>query len=113
MSWYLETRRLAFRPIDAGDAVNLYELNRDPGVMRYLGPEFNTLEGARAVLPKVVALNERYENQLGTFAAIDKTSGIFVGWLILRPDREIPDDTKNSMKSAASMTLRGSSGTTR
>ena len=95
MTPYLTTSRLALRPIDAGDAENLYALNRDPEVMRYLGPEFKTLEEARAILPKVVKLNERYAYQLGTFAAIDKTSGDFVGWFILRPDWESLDDTKN------------------
>lgn len=49
----------------------------------------------RSILPKVVAMNKRYENQLGLFAAIDKATQDFIGWFILRPDKKTPDDTTN------------------
>jgi RimJ/RimL family protein N-acetyltransferase len=62
--------------------------------MEFLSPEYDTLEEAEAILPKVVARNERYGNQLGLFAAIEKGSGEFIGTFILRPDRDAPDDTK-------------------
>ena len=72
MTWYLETERLKLRAIDSTDARNLYELNGDPRVMEFLSPEYDTLEEAEAILPKVVARNKRYGNQLGLFAAIEK-----------------------------------------
>ena len=92
---YLETERLQLRAIDSTDAENLYELNKDPEVMRYLGKEFNTLEGAREALNAVVARNERYNNQLGLFAAFIRDSGEYIGWFILRPEKEKPDDLQN------------------
>ena len=95
MIWYLETERLKLRAIDSTDARNLYELNGDPRVMEFLSPEYDTLEGAEAILPEVVARNERYGNQLGLFAAIEKGSEEFIGTFILRPDRHAADDTKN------------------
>jgi len=95
VTWYLETKRLKLRAIDSTDARNLYELNADPRVMEFLLPEYDTLEEAEAILPKVVARNERYGNQLGLFAAIENGSKEFIGSFILRPDRHAPDDTKN------------------
>jgi hypothetical protein len=55
LTWYLETKRLKLRAIDSTDARNLYELNADPRVMEFLSPEYDTLEEAEAILPKVVA----------------------------------------------------------
>jgi RimJ/RimL family protein N-acetyltransferase len=95
MTCYLETERLKLRAIDSSDARNLYELNCDPRVMEFLSPEYDTLEEAEAILPKVVARNERYGNQLGLFGVIEKGSEEFIGTFILRPDRRAPGDTKN------------------
>ncbi len=95
MTWYLETERLQLRAIDNSDAEHLFELNRDPEVMRYLGKEYNTIEGAREALKLVVARNERYQNQLGLFAAFVRENGAYIGWFILRPEREKPDDLQN------------------
>jgi RimJ/RimL family protein N-acetyltransferase len=95
MTWYLETERLKLRAIDSTDACNLYELNCDPRVMEFLLPEYDSLAEWEAILPKVVARNERYGNQLGLFAAIEKRSEEFIGTFILRPDLRAADDTKN------------------
>lgn len=95
MAWYLETQRLRLRPIDRTDAFNLSDLNRDPRVMAYLPPEWESLAEWQVVLPKIVASNERYDNQLGLFAAFEKETEDFIGRFILRPDRQAPDDTAN------------------
>ena len=95
MTWCLETQRLKLRAVDSTDERNLYELNADPRVMEFLSPEYDTLEERESILPKVVARNEHYNNQLGLFAAIEKGSEAFIGTFILRPDRHAPDDTKN------------------
>lgn len=95
MIWYLGTERLKLRIIDSTDARNLHELNADPRVMKFLSPKYDTLDEWKAILPNVVARNERYGNQLGLFAAIEKGSEEFIGTFILRPDRHVPDDTKN------------------
>ena len=63
--------------------------------MDFLAPEYETFEEAEAILPKVVARNERYGNQLGLLAAIENGSEEFIGRFILRPDRRAPDNTKN------------------
>ena len=92
---YLQTERIFLRPIDRTDAQNLHNLNSNPEVMKYLSPCHTTIEGAREALVRIVAKNERYKNQLGLFAAIEKKSSEFIGWFILRPDSEDPDNTQN------------------
>ena len=36
-----------------------------------------------------------YQNQLGLFIAIEKSSGAFIGWFVLRPGYETPHNTDN------------------
>ena len=94
-SWVYETKRLRLRPVDSDDAENLMTLNGDPEVMKYLGPEYKTLEETKKVLPLVVERNDRYDGKLGVLAAHEKESGEFIGWYILRPDKEKADDLQN------------------
>ncbi len=95
MKWYLETERLQLRPLNKSDAQNLFDLNNDPGVLKYLGKESVSMEVMEDVVQKVMARDLSYQNQFGLFAAIEKESGDFIGWFILRPAHETPEDTKN------------------
>ncbi|MEV8566715.1 GNAT family N-acetyltransferase [Streptomyces sp. NPDC051322] len=94
MDTYLETERLTLRRFTADDADLLIELDSDPAVMRYLtGGEPTPPEIVRERhLPNILAGYERWRGELGLFAAHEKDGGAFIGWFILRPEREAPLD---------------------
>ena len=94
-NFYLETERMVLRRLTQDDAENLFELDSDPEVMQYLtGGVPNT----RAVIlektmPRFLGCYEHYDH-LGYWAAIEKTSGAFMGWFHFRPYRENPEETE-------------------
>ncbi|MFD5813174.1 GNAT family N-acetyltransferase [Streptomyces sp. NPDC127038] len=94
METYLETERLALRRFTADDADLLIELDSDPAVMRYLtGGEPTEPQIVRDLyLPNILAGYERWGGDLGLFAAHEKDGGAFIGWFILRPERDGPLD---------------------
>jgi RimJ/RimL family protein N-acetyltransferase len=82
----LQTQRLTLRQFTEDDAGNLYELNSDPEVMRYLtGGRPTPREVLRdEVIPFHLAVYERLD-RLGTWAAESSTTGEFLGWFHFRP----------------------------
>jgi RimJ/RimL family protein N-acetyltransferase len=82
----LQTERLALRQFTEDDADNLYDLNRDPEVMRYLtGGRSTPREVLRdELIPFHLAVYERLD-RLGTWAAESSTTGEFLGWFHFRP----------------------------
>ena len=81
MRVYLETERLVLRRFTEGDAGLLVELDGDPEVMRYLSGGSATPREVieREVLPRFLASYGRAVG-FGTWAAVEKGSGEFVGW---------------------------------
>ncbi|MFI2644478.1 GNAT family N-acetyltransferase [Streptomyces sp. NPDC018610] len=94
MDTYLETERLVLRRFTADDADLLTELDSDPAVMRYLsGGDPTPPEVIRERhLPNILAGYEKWNGDLGLFAAHEKDGGAFIGWFILRPEAEGPLD---------------------
>ena len=94
MNTYLDTARLTLRRFTADDADLLIELDSDPAVMRYLsGGEPTPAEEIRdRDLPSILAGYERWGGDFGVFAAQSRDDGAFVGWFLLRPEREGPKD---------------------
>ena len=86
MHVYLETERLVLRQFTESDADNLFDLDGDPEVMRYLTGGAGT---PRDVIRDIVlpAFLRSYEglDGFGVWAAIEKASGDFVGWFGFRP----------------------------
>jgi RimJ/RimL family protein N-acetyltransferase len=82
----LETHRLALRQFTEDDADNLFELNSDPAVMRYLsGGKPTPREEIRdRIIPFHLAAYGRLD-RLGTWAAESAATGEFLGWFHLRP----------------------------
>jgi RimJ/RimL family protein N-acetyltransferase len=82
----LETERLDLRRLTLDDADALVELDGDPEVMRYLTngrptPREVIVEQLRSrFLPEY----ERFAG-LGRWAAVERSSGAFLGWLALAP----------------------------
>jgi len=82
----LETQRLTLRQFTEDDVDNLFDLNSDAEVMRYLtGGRPTPREELRdEVIPFHLAIYERL-NRLGTWAAESTATGEFLGWFHFRP----------------------------
>jgi RimJ/RimL family protein N-acetyltransferase len=79
----LETVRLVIRRMTLADVDELVALDSDPEVVRYVTggqPEFNV-----AMLRHWLSEYRRWPSY-GTFAAIERSSGRFLGWFHLRPE---------------------------
>ena len=81
----LKTPRLALRQFTEDDVANLFDLNNDPQVMRYItGGRPTPLEELRdEVIPFHLAVYERLD-RLGTWAA-ESAAREFLGWFHFRP----------------------------
>lgn len=93
---FLATDRLVLRRFTGADLDNLVDLDSDPQVMRFLTGGRPT---PRAVirdetLPRLLSYYERFAG-FGFWAAIEKSTGDFLGWFELRPsDGGRPDDVE-------------------
>ena len=82
----LETERLILRELTEEDATDLTRLDSDPDVMRFLGgPSADTLEQHRAWVRDRAMPYYTQHPGYGFFAAIEKATGVWLGWFILRP----------------------------
>ncbi|SDY96137.1 Protein N-acetyltransferase, RimJ/RimL family [Micromonospora pattaloongensis] len=86
MHVFLETERLTLRRFTEADLDNLVALDADPEVMRYLTGGVPTPPEviATRTLPRMLDYHRRFDNH-GYWAAIDTSSGQFLGWFELRP----------------------------
>jgi RimJ/RimL family protein N-acetyltransferase len=83
---YLETERLVLRELTAADADVLVALDGDPAVMRFLTGGVATPRGevTDRLLPRLLDEYTRWPG-LGRWAAVERSSGEFAGWLALAP----------------------------
>ncbi len=90
---YLETSRLVLRRLTTDDAENLFELDCDPEVMRYLtgGIPHTREEIVGRELPRYLSYYRRYSDY-GFWAAIERTTGEFLGWFHFHPYRDSPEE---------------------
>jgi len=93
MHVFLETERLILRRFTENDADALYELYDDPAVMKYLngGQPADRTEIVTLDLPAFLGYYERFPGY-GFWAAIEKSTGDFLGWFHFRPRPEDPPD---------------------
>jgi RimJ/RimL family protein N-acetyltransferase len=86
MRVFLESERLVLRQFTEADVDNLFDLDHDPDVMRFVtgGKPTPRDEIKNDILPAFLAYYERYAG-CGFWAAIEKCSGDFVGWFHFRP----------------------------
>jgi RimJ/RimL family protein N-acetyltransferase len=94
-SSFLETDRLLLRPFTEADLDNLYELDSDPEVMRFLTGGRPTPREVieREVLPRFLQSYERCAGY-GYWVAVEKSSGEFLGWFGLVPSEEDAGEVK-------------------
>jgi RimJ/RimL family protein N-acetyltransferase len=85
MTIFLETDRLQLRRFTSNDVDNLVFLDSDPEVMRFLTKGKPTPRSTveNEVLPAI--LDDYARGPLGRWAAIERSTGDFVGWLALKP----------------------------
>jgi RimJ/RimL family protein N-acetyltransferase len=86
MQVFLETDRLVLRRFTEADADLLVDLDADPEVMRYItnGEPTSRAEVTDEVLPAFLGYYDRYPGY-GFWAAVEKSSGEFIGWFHFRP----------------------------
>ena len=83
---FLETERLVLRRFTTGDVDNLVGLDADPDVMRFVSGGIPTSrdEIENEFLPAFLGYYQRYQ-AYGFWAAIEKSTGDFLGWFHFRP----------------------------
>ncbi|MBC6462050.1 GNAT family N-acetyltransferase [Actinomadura sp. HBU206391] len=93
MRVFLEAGRLTLRRFTAADVDDLVDLDGDPAVMRYLtgGTPTSREVIQDEVLPRFLQYYERFTG-FGFWAAVDTSSGEFLGWFHFRPAPDGPVD---------------------
>jgi RimJ/RimL family protein N-acetyltransferase len=93
MHVFLETDRLVLRQFTTADAGLLTDLDADPDVMRFItgGAPTSREEIETEVLPAFLGYYRRYQGY-GFWAAIEKSTGDFLGWFHFRPPPGAADD---------------------
>jgi RimJ/RimL family protein N-acetyltransferase len=83
---FLETERLFLRRFTAADADNLVDLDSDPEVMRFLtgGKPTPRAVVESEIVPRLLDEYERFAG-FGRWAAVEKSTGEFLGWFALAP----------------------------
>jgi RimJ/RimL family protein N-acetyltransferase len=91
MKIFLETDRLLLRRLTEDDVDNLVELDSDPEVMRFIngGRPTPRREVETDLLPAFLGYYERFAGY-GFWAAVEKSTGQFVGWFHFRPAKAAP-----------------------
>jgi RimJ/RimL family protein N-acetyltransferase len=86
MQVFLETERLVLRRFSKDDVDNLVELDSDPEVMHFINGGRSTprQEIESDVLPRFLDFYERFVGY-GFWAAVERSTGRFVGWFHFRP----------------------------
>lgn len=87
MIFNIETERLILRELKPTDLEGMFELDSNPEVHKYLGNKpVKTIDESRKILESVI--NQYKERGIGRWAAIEKSSGDFIGWSGLRLNTE-------------------------
>lgn len=79
MKIHVETERLLLREFEPSDETNMFELDSNPEVHTYLGNKpITTIDEALNNINYII--NQYARNGIGRWAAIEKSSGHFIGW---------------------------------
>ncbi len=93
---FLETERLVLRRFTESDADDLFDLDGDPEVMRYLtGGKPTPRDKIRdETLPRFLDYYERFAG-FGYWAAVERSTGEFLGWFAFHPSEgKDPDEAE-------------------
>ncbi|MGH2589104.1 MAG: GNAT family N-acetyltransferase, partial [Dehalococcoidia bacterium] len=92
----LRTDRLVLGRFTDADTGNLFELDSDPAVMRYLNGGIPTPRDVieHDILPRFLR-SYAGSDGFGFWSAIERTTGEFLGWFSLRPhDMAFPEEAE-------------------
>lgn len=90
MKLIVETERCFLREITDEDLPAVLSMNSDPEILKYLHEiPLRNLNHAREIFEKIIY--PQYEQGLGRWAVIEKTSGKFIGWCGLKFRPELND----------------------
>jgi len=79
MKFLIETDRLILRAVNNGDLEGMFELDSDPKVHKYLGNK--PISSRKQAQFYIDSIKSQYiERGIGRFAAIEKSTGDFIGW---------------------------------
>ena len=79
MNLILETERLILRPLELSDAENMFAMDQNPEVHKYLWQKpSHQIEESIKIIEYV--LNQYERNKIGRFATTIKETGEFIGW---------------------------------
>ena len=83
LQFYIETERLILRDFLETDQADLFELDSDPEVHRYLGNRpVKTIDEIKTVIHMV---RQQYlDNQIGRWMMVEKATGNVLGWAGLK-----------------------------
>jgi ribosomal-protein-alanine N-acetyltransferase len=83
MSFVFQTPRFIIRRLEATDREDMFKMDNDPEVHRYLGnTPVQTIEETDAIIRSILDQYDRLG--VGRMAIIDKTTHAFVGWTGLK-----------------------------
>jgi RimJ/RimL family protein N-acetyltransferase len=88
---WLETLRIAMREFVPGDSDDLYRLNSDPRVMRFIGDGKPVSRARHAdIMRRVLGYGKLYPD-LGFWYTTRRDTGAFIGWFTLKYCGKSPD----------------------
>ncbi|RYZ81217.1 MAG: N-acetyltransferase [Proteobacteria bacterium] len=92
---YLETERVKLLEITRDYEDKLFILDSDPEVMRFISNGVtSSKEEVRAAIERIIALKNKHNGKFGCWAAFEKDSGEFMGWILFRPAHQDAENTK-------------------
>lgn len=87
MKLTIETQRLVLRELLPTDAQSFFEMDSNVEVHKYLGN--NPMQSLEQAHEAIAQVRQQYlENNIGRWAAIEKSSGAFIGWSGLKLVKE-------------------------
>lgn len=95
MNVYLETERMLLREFTWDDVDNLVDLDSNPAVTKFINGGKPTPRDfvVEKVIPRLLSYYQELDQQ-GVWAALEKSSGEFLGWFHLRPNWSKPIETE-------------------
>ncbi len=109
MQVFLETERVLLRRFTQADLDNLFDLDSDPDVMRFINGGKPTPRDVvqNEILPSFLSYYEGFEGY-GFWAAVEKSTGDFLGWFHFRPPKgSSPDEAELGYRLRASAWGKG------
>lgn len=94
MKIFVETERLILREILPTDVDDLWELDSDPEVHKYLGNK--AVKDKQKIIEIINYIRQQYvDNGIGRWAIIDKLNNEFIGWTGLKIDPILTNNHQN------------------